>query len=129
MTRSGERLLFHRIGAIDTIDVFEAITFSGSEWFILFTDLYHPRQSRLTPDGFEFSRNLAQFSGVHKFCADFPYDFAAMKGTQSDSGLSFAYVPIGKVAQQIQSRVFNRPLAHRAKIDPMRSRLTSSQSQ
>jgi hypothetical protein len=72
---------------------------------------------------------LAQFSGFHKFCADFPYDFVAMKGTQSDSGLSFAYIPISKITQQIQGRAFNRPLAHRAKIDLVKSRLTSSQSQ
>ena len=28
-TAKGERILFHRIGAVDTIDVFEAVTFSG----------------------------------------------------------------------------------------------------
>lgn len=129
VARSGERLLFHRIGAIDTVDVFEAVTFSGGEWFILFTDLYHPRQSRMTPEGFTFSKELAQFSGFHKFCADFPYDFVAMKGTQSESGLSFAYIPISKITRQIQGRAFNRPLAHKAKIDLVRSRLTSSQAQ
>lgn len=128
-TRNGERLLFHRIGAINTIDVFEAVTFSGGEWSILFTDLYHPRQSKLTPDGFRFSNKLAQFSGFHKFCSDFPYDFVEMKGTQSDSGLSFAYIPISNVSQPIQSRAFNRPLAHKAKIDLVRSRLTSTQAQ
>lgn len=129
VTRTGERLLFHRIGAIDTIDVFEAVTFSGSEWFILFTDLYHPRQSRLAPEGFTFSTDLAQFSGFHKFCADFPYDFVAMKGTQSESGLSFAYIPISNITQQLQNRAFNRSLAHKAKVDIVKSRLTSSQSQ
>ncbi|MCY4364582.1 MAG: hypothetical protein OXE42_20765, partial [Gammaproteobacteria bacterium] len=61
-TERGERILFHRIGAVDTIDVFEAVTFSGSEWFILFVDLYHPRRSRLTPDGFRFTQEVGQFS-------------------------------------------------------------------
>src|SRR5690554_681930 len=53
-TESGQRILFHRLGAIDTVDVFEAVSFNGAEWFILFVDLYHSRRSRLTPDGFRF---------------------------------------------------------------------------
>lgn len=125
-TNKGERILFHRIGAVNTIDVFEAVTFSGSEWFILFTDLYHPRRSRATPDGFRFTSEVPQFSGFHKYCSNFPYDFVEMKGTEQDSGLSFAYIPISKVMQQIQGRAFSRPLAHKAKIDVVRSRLTSS---
>ena len=38
-------------------------------------------------------------------------------------------LPTVVIGRQVQSRVFNRPLAHRAKIDLVRSRLTSSQSQ
>lgn len=34
-TQSGQRILFHRLGAIGTVDVFEAVTFNGNEWFIL----------------------------------------------------------------------------------------------
>lgn len=69
----GQRILFHRLGAIGTVDVFEAVSFNGAEWFI-FIDLYHPRRSRLTPDGFRFTKDVAQFSGFHKFCDNFPYD-------------------------------------------------------
>jgi hypothetical protein len=128
-TERGERILFHRIGAVDTIDVFEAVTFSGSEWFILFVDLYHPRRSRLTPDGFRFTDEVGQFSGFHKFCADFPYDFVEMKQSESESGLSMAYIAISKVMEPIQNRAYQRPLAHKAKLDLVTSRLTSVQSQ
>lgn len=128
-TVKGDRILFHRIGAIDTIDVFEAVTFSGSEWFILFVDFYHPRRSKLTPDGFRFTRKVAQFSGFHKFCQKFPYDFAEMKQTERGSGLSLAYMAISNVSQQIQNHVFQRPLAHKAKLDLVNSRLSSTTSQ
>ena len=128
-TERGERILFHRIGAVDTIAVFEAVTFSGSEWFILFVDLYHPRRSRLTPDGFRFTDEVGQFSGFHKFCADFPYDFVEMKQSESESGLSMAYIAISKVMEPIQNRAYQRPLAHKAKLDLVRSRLTSVQTQ
>lgn len=128
-TTKGERILFHRIGAIDRIDVFECVTFSGSDWFILFADFYHPRKSKLTPNGFRFSQEVSQFSGFHKFCKNFPYDFVAMKESESESGLSWAYIALSKVTQQIQNRAYQRPLAHKAKLDLVKGRLTSSLSQ
>jgi len=96
---------------------------------ILFVDLYHPRRSRLTPDGFRFTKDVAQFSGFHKFCENFPYDFIEKKASERESGLSMAYIAIRKVSDQIQNRVFNRPLAHKAKLDLVKSRLSSFQSQ
>lgn len=127
-TQSGQRLMFHRLGAIDTVDVFEAVTFDGSQWFIFFVDFYHPRRSRIAPEGFRFTKELAQFSGFHMFCADFPYDFVAKKSSQQESGLSLAYIPLSKVTNQIDSRVFNRPLAHKAKLELVLSRLSSRQA-
>jgi hypothetical protein len=124
-TNKGERILFHRIGAVNTIDVFEAVTFSGSEWFIFFVDLYHPRRSRLTPDGFRFTQEVGQFSGFHKFCKDFPYDFVEKKQSERESGLSMAYIALSKVTGPIQNGAYQRPLAHKAKLDLVRSRLTS----
>src|SRR5665213_1533788 len=72
MTNRGERLLFHRLGAADNIDIFEAVTFSGGQWFIFFLDMYHPKKSRIAPDGLRLSPNACQFSGFHHLCADFP---------------------------------------------------------
>lgn len=128
-TVKGERILFHRIGAVNTIDVFETVTFSGSEWFILFVDLYHPRRSRLTPEGFRFTQEVGQFSGFHKLCADFPYDFVEMKQSESESGLSMAYIAISKVMEPIQNRAYQRPLAHKAKLDLVKNRMTSMRIQ
>lgn len=128
-TISGQRILFHRIGAIGTVDVFEAASFDGSEWFVLFADFYHPRRSRLTPEGLRFTKELAQFSGFHKFCENFPYDFIEKKMADRESGLSMAYIPISKIATQIEQRVFNRPLAHKAKLELVKERLSSSLTQ
>jgi hypothetical protein len=79
VTNGGERLLFHRLGSVDNIDIFETVTFSGGQWFILFLDMYHPKKSRIAPDGFRLSPMACQFSGFHQFCADFPYDYVEMK--------------------------------------------------
>ena len=127
-TLADERILFHRLGATKSIDVFEAVTFSGSEWFIFFLDLYHPRRSRKTPQGFKFYDDLGQFSGFHSFCSNFPYDFIEKKQEQSESMLSFAYIPISKVRRQIEDRQFERSLAHKAKLDMVLSRLSSRQT-
>ena len=124
-TIAGQRLLFHRLGAIGTVDVFEAATFDGSSWFILFLDFYHPRRSRLAPEGFRVVSERAQFSGFTRYCANFPYDFLEMKAAERESGLSLAYIPLGHVTDQIEGRVYNRPLAHNAKLELVRGKLSS----
>lgn len=123
-TASGKRILFHRLGSIGKIDVFEAVTFDGKEWFVFFLDFYHPRRSRCAPDGFKIADQVAQFSGFHRYCENFPYDFVQKKEAENASGLSMAYIPIGRVAEQINSRAYSRPLAHSAKIDLLRTRLS-----
>ncbi len=105
------------------------MTFNGTEWFILFVDLYHPRRSRLTPDGFAFTKEVPQFSGFTNFCGDFPYDFIEKKKAMQEGLLGMAYIAISKVAGQIQSRAFTRPLAHKAKLELVKSRLSSFQGQ
>lgn len=124
-TQRGERILFHRIGAISTVDVFEAVTFSGSEWFILFVDFYHLRKSTITPDGFRFMKGLGQLSGFNKYSPNFPYDFVEMKHAERNSGLSMAYIPIGNVMKQIEARSFSRPRSHEIELDLVKSKLTS----
>lgn len=124
-TLNCDRLLFHRIGAVNTLDVFEAVTFSGSAWFIFFVDFYHPRKSRRAPEGFRLAQEARQFSGFHKFCPNFPYDFAEQKQSEHGSGLSLAYIAMSKVMEPISQRKFNRPLAHKAKLSLIEGQMTS----
>lgn len=128
-TQSGQRILFHRLGAIAPVDVFEAVTFNGNEWFILFLDLYHPRCTRLTPDGFNFTKQCPQFSGFSNYCENFPYDFVEGKESERASGLSIAYIPIGKVSEQIHRQLFNRPPEHIARVNKIKNSLKSLQKQ
>lgn len=128
-TQSGQRILFHRLGAMRTVDVFEAVTFNGKEWFIFFVDFYHPRRSRLTPDGFGFTKEISQFTGFTSFCENFPYDFIEKKKSMGDSLFGMAYIAISKVSDQIQNQAFTRSLAHNAKLELVKSRLSSCQGQ
>ncbi len=126
-THNGQRILFHRLGSIDRKDVFEAVAFDGSEWFIFFLDMYHPRRSKLPPKGFRFFKDLGQFSGFHNFCDNFPYDFRDKRHSK-DNDLSIAYIASDKVQDFMDRRAYQRPLAHKLKLELIRNRLQSVQT-
>ncbi|MDR1856255.1 MAG: hypothetical protein LBR22_03740 [Desulfovibrio sp.] len=121
---SNEQMLFHRIGAIHTVDVFEAVTFDSNKWFILYVDFYHPRRSRLTPEGFHFSEIPAYFSGFHVYCKDFPYNFKKIK-EEVRSDFSIAYIPFDYISEQLARKIYQRPESHTEKLMAINSRLTS----
>ena len=123
-TNNGERMMFHRIGSINTIDVFEAVTYSGSGWLIFFVDLYHPRRSRKAPPGLRIANEPRQFSGFHNFCRNFPYDFADAKQASPEM-LRMAYIPLGNVMPHMEKKAFTRPMSHKAKLDIVMSNLSS----
>ena len=122
-TLSGERMFFHRIGAINSVDVFEAVTTTGSSWHVFFLDLYHSRRSRMAPEGFRVGEPR-QFAGFHTFCPKFPYDFVQCKEATPD-GLRFGYIPLSSVLPALQRKVFERPLGHKAKIGIVERMMTS----
>jgi hypothetical protein len=132
-TLSGDRLMFHRLGSIDKkdvvgsttmVDVYEAVSFPGNQWFIFYVDFYHPRRSRALPDGFKFTEKVPQFTGFNKFCPNFPYDFAKTKSSEGESGLSFAYIPISRVMDGLENGIYQRPSAHEAKLKEVKSKLS-----
>jgi len=127
-TKSGEFLFFHRIGAIVSIDVFEAVSSSGSEWFILFLDMHFPKRSRKAPAGLTISAEPSQLSGFNIFCSDFPNDFPEIKQKNANSGLNFAYISLLKAEASLENGMFRRPQSHQTAIDIVRPRLSSVKS-
>ena len=132
-TLSGNRLMFHRLGSINKkdvvgsttmIDVYEAVSYPGNQWFIFYVDFYHPRRSRALPEGFKFTDKVPQFSGFNKFCPKFPYDFIEAKSSESTSGLSFAYIPISRVADGLNKGAYIRPNSQEAKLKDVKSKLS-----
>jgi hypothetical protein len=84
-------LLFHRLGSVNFIDVYETVSINGRHWDLLFLDPYHLTKSKLAPEGFRLGE-ARQFSGFHVYCAKFPYDFDDCKTSTPDM-LRLAYVP------------------------------------
>jgi hypothetical protein len=124
-TLNGESLFFHRIGSVNLIDVFEATTLSGSDWFILFLDMYYPKQSRSVPVGFTISGELSRFSGFNQYCNEFPHDFVQNKTQVRDSGLSIAYMSISRAESFLNQAVYERPIEHCNQLNGVRSTLNS----
>jgi len=124
-TNSGDGLFFHRIGAVGAIDVFEAVSMPGSEWFIFFLNMYYTRRSRKAPTGLSISSEPSQFSGFTQHCRDFPRDFPEAKQGNGGSGLNFAYISLSKAQAALKKGTFERPLSHRAKMDIVRAELSS----
>lgn len=99
-TDSGERILFHRLGAEDAVDVFEAVTFSGSCWHVLYLDFNYSRRSRLAPEGFRLG-SPKLFTGFTGYCTNFPYDYLQAKQRQGDL-LQMSYAPLSQIQPLLQ---------------------------
>jgi hypothetical protein len=76
-TAAGQRVVFHRLGSVKDIDVFEVMSFNGSDWALLYFSLYHPRKSKKAPPGFQLlsAKQYEPFIfGINQFAKSFPYD-------------------------------------------------------
>ena len=94
----GVSLLFHRLGSIDLgkgqwpLDVFETVCMNGKHWGIFFLDMYHPRRSLKTPQGYTnapwdktWSPMPVAFGTTHKM-DHFPQDLPQCMVKQLGSG-------------------------------------------
>lgn len=71
-TLRGEKVFFHRLGSVGTIDAFELVSQSGSSWGILYLDMYHARKTRLVPKGYRMQPKMALIRGITTWSKGFP---------------------------------------------------------
>ena len=118
--RTGQRLLFHRLGSIDKIDVYETVSIDGASWDILFFSMYHPRKSRKAPRGFTISdsRHQPLLYGTNKFVEGFPRVLhkAIRELTASILGIP---MPPPQVRQAEETVKFERPALHEKQISAL----------
>ena len=120
-TALGERLLFQRVGGDLDVQAYEAVTYSGEHWFVLFLDIYHPRKSHQLPVGFEFSGDVAMFSGFVDTSSVFPKDYTE-RVSALDARLQPAYAPETRLGGHFGSGDYNRPVGHWAKLEALATR-------
>lgn len=125
-TDSGQRLFFHRLGAINTCDVFELVSFDGKLWDLLFLDPYNRQRSRTSPSGYSVSSDVSQFSGFTWRCAEFPTDWRQQKeGRVSGTQLALGYMAMGSVEDVQRGTAYARDGRHTAKLDAVEAQLSS----
>ncbi len=56
VTPSDAGLFGHRLGHLDSVDVYETVSTDGKTWDVIFLSYYHPRKSRKAPTGYRLSR-------------------------------------------------------------------------
>jgi len=117
-TSQGERLMFQRVGGDSDVQAYEAVTYSGEQWFVFFLDIYHPRKSRMLPKGFEFSGDVAMFSGFVDTSEEFPQDYR-QRVKLLDTRLQPAYAPETRFGGNLSAGGFERPLTQWAKLEAL----------
>jgi hypothetical protein len=123
--KSGLPILFHRLGSIFKTDVFEIATMDLRFWDVIYLDMYHPRKSRLAPDGYNiWSTNDDSkrylMGGTNSLLPHFPRGIfdAVARDTKAIFGMSLAD-PTLKVVDQ-RSEVY-RPVEHRHLLQTLTS--------
>ncbi|MEA2949730.1 MAG: hypothetical protein QOI40_5060 [Alphaproteobacteria bacterium] len=91
------QILFHRLGSLSGIDIYEIVNIDGSAWSILYLDFYHPRKSSRSPKGYSIaSRDQSSYRlyGVNYLVPNFPYGLFKAVGDYSDRLLGPSMVPL-----------------------------------
>lgn len=108
-TNRGERLFFHRLGSMGQVDKFEAVDFSGQEWFILYLDMYHPRKTKLAPEGLYISKETSQLTGFTSVVENFPHGIPEAKAKNAGSGINMLYASLAMMEEALGRSSFTRP--------------------
>jgi hypothetical protein len=112
-------VLFHRLGSLGRVDVFETVSFDGSLWDILFLDLYHPRKSRHAPVGYQTSGNKGRaqlFFGTNEFVEVFPDQLPDAIANTFERIIGVRMRP-PQVRELIERTRFSRPAAHKGTVE------------
>jgi len=108
-----QRLLFHRIGSVNAIDVYETVSIDGRNWDILFLSLYHPRKSRKAPAGYQIADSKSQplIYGTNRRVSQFPVGLQKAIAATTEELIGVSLAP-SEVRQAEEEIVFRRPDNH-----------------
>lgn len=124
---TNQRLFFHRIGSALHIDIYETVTTNGKLWDLLYLSLYHPRKSRIAPEGYRLVSLESQpaIFGVNSRIEEFPIGLqrAVIELTKSIFGIPLASSEI-RIAEE--SCRFDRPVEHQRCVREAMSIITGS---
>lgn len=117
---SRQPVMFHRLGAIGKIDVFETVSFDAKNWDILFLDFYHPTKSRRAPDGYVIADHEGTRlpRGTNYFLAEFPTRLPDAIADACEGLIGLRLRPT-EVRTVVESSRFSRPASHQARYSSL----------
>lgn len=127
-TRHGDSLVFHRLGMLEAIEVYEALSLQRRQWFLFFLDPRYQRASTAAPAGFHLIAAGRPFHGVGSLMRHFPHDFEDIVSGY-DEEFRLATVAPNKVLSHISRSDVQRPPAQRIKLEWLLHEMQGSQQQ
>ena len=118
-TADAQPIMFHCLGTVSNVDIYETVSLDGARWDILFLHQYHPRKSQRTPSGYRIVTGTVRNSlllGVNNFVAAFPDDLANAIASMSERIFSFRIRP-PQVREALGRAIFERPTDHLTRLD------------
>jgi hypothetical protein len=118
-TANSQQIMFHRLGSISNVDIYETVSLDGAIWDILFLHQYHPRKSQRPPSGYRIVASIERDSlllGVNDFVAAFPDRLSDAIADMSERTFKFRIRP-SQVREALGRAIFERPTHHRARLD------------
>lgn len=125
---SGQPVLFHRLGSLNAVDIYEIMTLDGKFWDILYLDFYHPRKSCSVPEGYSAAFDwTATFYGTNEFVEDFPKNIHIAVG-QTFERLIGISMCLPEIREAVEGKEFLRPSEHARRSASLRREIAKHQS-
>lgn len=117
-TPDSRQIMFHRLGTISNVDIYETVSLDGGKWDILFLHQYHPRKSKRPPSGYQTvtSTEHSLLLGTDDFVASFPQHLAEAIANTSERAFGFRICP-SQVREALTKFIFERPTDHLTKLN------------
>jgi hypothetical protein len=117
-TVDSQPIMFHRLGSVSNVEVYETVSLDGALWDILFLDQFHPRKSIHPPFGYRAvtgpERNKSLF-GTNEFLRGFPDRLSDAIAAMSERLFGFRMRP-PQVREALKRTIFERPSEHLSRI-------------
>lgn len=115
-TRQGDALVFHRLGVLRGLEVYETLSLRYRDWSLFFLDPRYLSSSKQSPAGYSLLEAGLPFQGVGSLMHNFPLDFSEIVSGYSEA-LRLATVAPNKVISLFAGLDVKRPAAQRLKLE------------
>ena len=118
-TNTSQQIMFHRLGAVSSVNIYEAVSVDGAKWDILFLHAYHPRKSQHAPFGYRIASSAERqpfLLGTNQYVTAFPGQLSEAIDSTSEELLGIPMRP-PQLREGIKRTIFARPHDHVARLN------------